>query len=72
MKPVVILKSVFMISLMFVSSFIHGEDAHTDGATKNGSAVEALSPALRTLLSSEMQALQSGMMSVIPAYDVAR
>ena len=68
MKPVVILKSVFMISLMFASSFIHGGDAHTDGATKSGSAVEALSPALRTLLSSEMQALQSGMMSVIPAY----
>ena len=32
------------------------------------SGVEALSPELRTLLSKEMQALQSGMQSILPAY----
>jgi hypothetical protein len=57
-----------MISAMLASPFGHGGDAHTDGAAGNDSAVEALSPALRTLLSAEMQGLQSGMMSVIPAY----
>ena len=35
---------------------------------ENASAVEMLSPELRSLLSKEMQALQDGMMSIIPAY----
>ncbi len=39
----------------------HTEPAHTTG-------VEALSPDLRDLLSQEMQALQKGMISIIPAY----
>ncbi len=37
------------------------------GAEGKASAVETLSPELRTLLSQEMQALQSGMISLIPA-----
>ncbi len=42
------------------------EESHHEHAS--ASAVEQLSPALRSLLSQEMLAIQSGMMSIIPAY----
>lgn len=37
-------------------------------AETHGTEVESLSPELRTLLQKEMQALQKGMMDIIPAY----
>lgn len=44
----------------------HKTEAHTEH--KKESVVESLSPELRQLLAKEMQALQGGMMSIIPAY----
>ena len=68
MKIIDTLKLAFTSLVLFASPCSYGVDVHADGAAENVSAVEALSPALRKLLSSEMQALQSGMMSIIPAY----
>ena len=45
-----------------------GEDELKHEVHENASGVEMLSHDLRNLLSKEMQALQSGMMSIIPAY----
>ncbi|MCP5170095.1 MAG: cytochrome c [Hahellaceae bacterium] len=44
------------------------EDVHKHEEHLKVSGVNALSPDLRNLLSEEMKALQSGMMSIIPAY----
>ena len=68
MRIINALKVILTSLVMIASPCSYGADAHADGVAGSGSSVEALSPALRTLLSSEMQALQSGMMSVIPAY----
>jgi len=45
-----------------------GEDKLKHEVHENASGVEMLSHDLRDLLAKEMQALQSGMMSIIPAY----
>ncbi len=58
MKSTVI--SIIFFSLAFLSPLSYGES--------KTSGVETLSPELRELLTKEMQALQNGMMSVIPAY----
>ncbi|MCF6212166.1 MAG: hypothetical protein L3J88_12340 [Gammaproteobacteria bacterium] len=47
---------------------VHGEEKIKHMEPAGISGVEALSPELRNLLSQEMQALQDGMMSIIPAY----
>ena len=65
-------RAIFFTALLPLVGY--GEDkhdAHKMHETKtdeNASGVEALSHDLRRLLSKEMQALQSGMMSMIPAY----
>ena len=46
----------------------YGEDTHKHEEHENVFGVEALSHDLRKLLSQEMQELQNGMMSIIPAY----
>ncbi len=46
----------------------HAEGIHDQAIGKSVSGVESLSPKLRKLLTEEMQALQKGMMSIIPAY----
>ena len=63
----------FTITLCFFSSMAllsvsYGETAHDHAVEKSVSGVESLSPELRKLLTEEMQALQEGMMSIIPAY----
>ncbi len=47
---------------------VHGEEKIKHMEPAGVSGVEALSHELRNLLSQEMQALQDGMMSIIPAY----
>ena len=47
----------------------HAQKQHQDdNENKTVKGVEALSPDLRELLTQEMQALQTGMMSIIPAF----
>ncbi len=58
--------SAFLIILFPAVSY--GEEKTRHMEPENASGVEALSHELRNLLSQEMQALQSGMMSIIPAY----
>jgi len=53
---------------ILIPTMSFGGDKLTHEEHKNNSEVEMLSPDLRSLLSKEMQALQSGMMSIIPAY----
>mgnify|MGYP000524083644 CR=1 FL=1 len=50
-------KSLFTLSLLSLSLVVQAE-----------SAVESLSPELRSLLSKEMLAIQKGMQSILPAY----
>ena len=63
---------LFFIATLFAilsSTVSYGEDNKVKhGEHGSSSGVEALSHDLRDLLSQEMQALQSGMMSIIPAY----
>ena len=47
----------------------YGEDKHNQEGNEIAVGVEALSSDLRDLLSQEMQALENGMMSIIPAYN---
>ena len=63
-------KWVSAITLIVVTSIsvTYAEDQHDHERKNPVSAIEALSPELRELLAQEMQALQKGMMSVIPAY----
>jgi len=56
---------VLMCGLLISPTGFSEEDEH-HGSHRTG--VENLSPELRTLLRQEMQALQSGMVSVIPAF----
>lgn len=66
-----LLKSTFnlcVFSLIILPSLGYAEDVHDHAVKKPVSAVESLSPKLRKLLTEEMQALQKGMMSIIPAY----
>ncbi len=62
----------FILALVFLASLqpavVYGEEKPRPKEAKAAVGVEALSTDLRGLLTQEMQALQSGMMSVIPAY----
>ena len=64
---------LFFITTLFAilsSTVSYGEDNKVKhGEHGSSSVVEALSHDLRDLLSQEMQALESGMMSIIPAYN---
>ncbi len=64
------MKLFFRIVLLAIllPTMSYGEDKHKHEEHVKASGVEALSPDLRNLLAQEMQALQSGMMSIIPAY----
>jgi hypothetical protein len=61
-----IINAVFL-ALLF-STTLSAEERPDHAAHKQVAGVETLSPGLRNLLSQEMQALQKGMMSIIPAY----
>jgi hypothetical protein len=54
--------------LILLPAMSYGEDKLTHDKHAEVSGVEAMSHDLRVLLTKEMQALQSGMMSIIPAY----
>ncbi len=62
----------FFIRLVLLVAILpvlcYGEEKLKHDDPVNVSGVEALSDNLRNLLSQEMQALQNGMMSIIPAY----
>ena len=64
------MKFIIHIALLaiLISTSSYGEDKHNHEAHEKAVGVEALSHDLRALLSQEMQALQNGMMSIIPAY----
>jgi hypothetical protein len=64
------MKSLVHVALLtvLVSSLSYGEEKNNHHGNEHVVGVEALSPDLRDLLSKEMQALQSGMMSIIPAF----
>jgi len=61
-----LIRIAFLVILLPTISY--GEETLKHKEPKSASGVEALSQDLRNLLSQEMQALQSGMMSIIPAY----
>jgi hypothetical protein len=66
MKSIV---NIIVFSLvMLLPSLSYGEGEFHQVKKEDGSAIESLSPELRALLTKEMLALQSGMMSIIPAY----
>lgn len=64
------MKSLYPIILLAILipniSFAENESQHKQHTKISG--IEALSPALRDLLSQEMLAIQNGMQSIIPAY----
>ena len=64
------MKIIIRIALLaiLIPAISYGGDKHNREGNENAVGVEALSRDLRDLLSQEMQALQSGMMSIIPAY----
>lgn len=62
----VLMKIALLIALLPAVSYGGGKPTHEKHAII--SAVERLSPDLRDLLAQEMQALQDGMVSIIPAY----
>jgi hypothetical protein len=55
-------------SLTMFPLFSFGEPAHNHEIKKVVTGVEALSPELRKLLTKEMQALEKGILAIIPAY----
>ena len=55
--------------VILIPAMSYGGDQHPDHGNENAGGVEALSDGLRDLLSQEMYALQSGMKSIIPAYN---
>lgn len=63
-------KTIVLFAIMFAitTSVSYGEDKHHHEISKDLSSVESLSPELRKLLTREMQELQKGMMSLVPAY----
>jgi hypothetical protein len=65
------MKFIIRITLLaiLIPAMSHGEDQHHHEGNENAVGVEALSDDLRDLLSREMFALQSGMKSIIPAYN---
>ncbi len=65
------MKIIIRIALLavLIPTMSYGEDKHNHGGNEIAVGVEALSRDLRDLLSQEMQALEKGMMSIIPAYN---
>ncbi|MBL4567031.1 MAG: hypothetical protein JKY85_03250 [Porticoccus sp.] len=63
----IIIRIVFLAIL--IPAISYGEDKLNRDGSENAVGVEALLRDLRDLLSQEMQALQSGMMSIIPSYN---
>ena len=65
------MKIIICIALLavLIPTMSYGEDKHNHEGNEIAVGVEALSPDLRDLLSQEMQALEKGMMSIIPAYN---
>jgi hypothetical protein len=65
------MKIIIRIALLAIllPTMSYGEDKHNQEGTENVVGVEALSSDLRDLLSQEMQAVEKGMMSIIPAYN---
>jgi len=62
-------KSIYIALLsILLPTMSYAEDVHKHKGHAKTSGVETLSPDLRNLLSKEMEALQDGMMSIIPAY----
>ena len=57
---------VFLVSVAATESY--GEDKHHHETHQVLSGVESLSPELRALLATEMQEIQKGMISLVPAY----
>ena len=64
------MKRLIHIALLatLLPTISYGEDEHQHEEHAKASGVEVLSRGLRNLLTQEMQALQNGMMSIIPAY----
>lgn len=60
--------SRIVLLIILLPTMSYGADEQNEQKHANVSEVEMLSQDLRNLLSQEMLALQSGMMSVIPAY----
>ena len=65
------MKIIIRIALLavLISTMSYGEDKHNHEGNEIAVGVEALSRDLRDLLSQEMQALEKGMISIIPAYN---
>ncbi len=65
------MKVLIRIALLIIllSTISYGEEKLKHKEPKSTSGVEALSQDLRNLLSQEMQALENGMMSIIPAFN---
>ena len=53
---------------VFTTSVSYGEEGQHREISKGISGVESLSPELRKLLSKEMQEIEKGMMTILPAY----
>ena len=65
MKPMTRIVNTCTFLAIFMSLSVYAESTHRE---EENTGIEALSPALRTLLTKEMLAIQTGMMSLIPAY----
>ena len=65
------MKIIIRIALLVVliPAMSYGEDKHNHEGNEIAVGVKALSRDLRDLLSQEMQALEKGMISIIPAYN---
>ena len=65
------MKIIIRIALLIVliPAMSYGEDKHNHEGNEIAVGVKALSRDLRDLLSQEMQALEKGMISIIPAYN---
>ena len=64
------MKTIMYMALLaiLIPTMSYGEEKHHHPGNKTAVGVEALSPELRDLLSEEMQAIESGMISIIPAF----
>ena len=68
MKSMVKLISFIAVIAVVSIPVSYGADQHDQERETKLSGVESLSPELRELLAKEMQAIQKGMMSLVPAY----
>lgn len=62
------MKSILIFMVILMPSTSYAEDQHRHETKAPSSGIESLSPELRQLLAKEMQSLQTGMQSIIPAY----